>query len=102
MSEPVTEVSTQIFSIDCFLDSRTNDTIDTTNENILNNTYYIKLLLMAIFPFIIGITCYTVWYVIGRVKKNLSLVNSRAISSIIIVLFMIHPNICQYMFSIFK
>jgi len=58
---------------------------------------------MALFPILIFVGCYIVWYFIGLAKTNLRhLTKQRAISSLVIVLFLVHPDIVQYMFSVFN
>lgn len=58
--------------------------------------------MMALLPFILFLICYAVWGVIAYKKKDFSTLKNRAISSLVILLFLVHPNIVQYMFGAFK
>jgi len=106
LSEPVSEISSQIFSVDCFIDLRdasSNLTVEAIEtDDSLFNVFYIKLIMMALLPFLVFISCYAIWYVIGCVRKNQKVTKSRSISSLVIILFLVHPDIVQYMFSIFN
>eukprot|EP00349_Pseudokeronopsis_sp_Brazil_P012001 CAMPEP_0202978386 /NCGR_PEP_ID=MMETSP1396-20130829/84826_1 /ASSEMBLY_ACC=CAM_ASM_000872 /TAXON_ID= /ORGANISM="Pseudokeronopsis sp., Strain Brazil" /LENGTH=161 /DNA_ID=CAMNT_0049717339 /DNA_START=282 /DNA_END=767 /DNA_ORIENTATION=- len=75
----------------------TDDEIET--DDSLFNVYYIKIIMMALLPFLIFIGCYGIWYLIGLCQRSLSKTKSRAIASLVIVLFLVHPDIVQYMFS---
>mmetsp|Transcript_9017 Transcript_9017/g.6792 ORF Transcript_9017/g.6792 Transcript_9017/m.6792 type:complete len:106 (-) Transcript_9017:66-383(-) len=78
----------------------TDDEIET--DDSLFNVYYIKIIMMALLPFLIFIGCYGIWYLIGLCQRSLSKTKSRAIASLVIVLFLVHPDIVQYMFSMFN
>lgn len=58
--------------------------------------------MMALLPILLFMMCYAVWSVIAYIKKTKEVLRSRAISSLVILLFLVHPNIVQYMFSAFK
>jgi len=58
--------------------------------------------MMALLPLLIFISCYAIWYIIGAFKRSQAVTKSRAISSLVIILFLVHPDIVQYMFSIFN
>lgn len=54
-------------------------------------------------PIILAGICYGAWYI--RSKKmpgGFEEVKGRAISSLIVLLFLIHPNLVQYMFDTFN
>jgi len=74
LTEPVSEISSQIFSVDCFIDTRdpasalTQDQIET--DDSLFNVFYIKLVMMALLPFLIFFSCYAIWFVIGAARRN--------------------------------
>ena len=55
---------------------------------------------MAVLPVFISLITYTVWAAWGKIKKQDNWKN-KAISSTIILLFLIHPNLVQYMFGAF-
>mmetsp|Transcript_9855 Transcript_9855/g.9728 ORF Transcript_9855/g.9728 Transcript_9855/m.9728 type:complete len:161 (-) Transcript_9855:379-861(-) len=68
LTEPVSEISSQIFSVDCFIDLRdTNDTRteeEIETDNSLFNVFYIKIIIMALVPLLVFLGCYMIWYVI--------------------------------------
>ncbi len=55
--------------------------------------YYQKLLMYAVLPFIITVISYTFWFIFAAIKRDISLITNRAISTLVILLFMVHPNI---------
>ena len=57
---------------------------------------------MGLLPILLFVCCYIVWGIYSWKNKDYSNLKSRAISSLIILLFLFHPNIVQYMFSAFK
>ena len=57
---------------------------------------------MAFIPVILLIICYSVWLIIAKIKKDLSILKTRAISSLVILLFFVHPNIVQFLFGLFN
>ena len=98
-SQQVAEVSTQIFSLDWFLDQRKYGRSNTTS------LYYIKMIMIGLLPIVITIWCYIVWtiyywFIKAKVSKDKKI--SRIVSSIIILFLFIHPSLVQYMFSIFE
>ncbi|CDW80304.1 UNKNOWN [Stylonychia lemnae] len=95
-TKKVATFSTQIFSIDCFLDERTSDDINETQKG--SRIFFQKMILVALLPFILSIGCYIIWYLIGYFKKELQNKKSKIMSSLVILLFLVHPSIIQYMF----
>ena len=63
---------------------------------------YIKVLIISILPIVFFIVCYCVWAIISCRNRDPKLLKTRAISSVVILLFFIHPNIVQYMFDMFN
>ncbi|CDW74982.1 UNKNOWN [Stylonychia lemnae] len=96
---------TQIFSFDCFLKER----IITNNSTGIYQTYqqdlrifYQKLILIAILPFVLTISCYLIWKIIQRIRKDIQQVNDKIVASLVIVLFLAHPSLVTQSFSIFQ
>ena len=89
-----------MLSIDCFLGTSTETSLEANNDFF--RIYYIKLLIMGLLPILLFLCCYIVWGIYSCKTKDYSNLKSRAISSLIILLFLFHPNIVQYMFSAFK
>eukprot|EP00347_Sterkiella_histriomuscorum_P011011 403374086 len=130
-SKQVATVSTQIFSLDCFLDQRiqyynTNYVIENevlsykpSYQDTQVRIFFQKMIMIALLPFILVLFCYVGWYLIKlivikrRQKANLDeslevklyqkyKVKGKIIASIVIVLFLVHPSIIQFMFYDFK
>jgi hypothetical protein len=98
-SSTVSEASTQIISVDCFLTSAKK--IVDLDANYFH-TFFVKLLIFALMPFLIGLASYTFWAVNKCLKKLDLFQTAKFISTLVISLFIIHPNIVQYMFNDFS
>ena len=61
-----------------------------------------KLLIFALLPILMGIVSYSVWWANQCIKKLSVFEGNKAISTLVISLFIIHPNIVQYMFNDFN
>lgn len=57
---------------------------------------------MGLLPIIIALIVYSFWYIYRAFKKNAIEVGGKAISTVVILLFLVHPNIVQSMFFNFK
>lgn len=57
---------------------------------------------MALLPIILTMLVFGVWGIIGRIKRDYSDLKTKGISSMVILLFLIHPNIVTTMFSTFQ
>jgi hypothetical protein len=70
-TKPVSEATTQILSVDCFIDTRANttgkltDNFDTDSVRI----FYLKLVMYAVTPFVIIIASYLVWTFIFMIRE---------------------------------
>ena len=98
-TEPVAQVSQQILSFDCFLDQRS----ESSDSNPIR-LFYQKMMMFALLPIILVICSILFWYFYylcyspSRIEKRAG----RIASTIIILFFLVHPTIVQYMFSNFK
>lgn len=97
MAEPVANAGTALLSLDCFLgkDEDTN----------FARPLYLKTLIMALLPIFVVILVYLFWSIVDFVKKadrDSSSIRTKATSSLIVVLFLLHPNLVQTMFKMFK
>eukprot|EP00347_Sterkiella_histriomuscorum_P017868 403347667 len=110
-SKQVATVSTQIFSFDCFLDTRgTNQTSSDQNpfeyiptqDNGFIRIFFQKLVMIALLPIILVLCSFGAWHLIRCISRRQFDVLGKAISSTVIVLFLAHPSIIQYMFFNFK
>lgn len=66
---PISEVSTQFLSLDCFLDTRkkTSDMQDSySGESQMFRIFFQKLIILAFSPMIIFAACFVVWQVIFK------------------------------------
>jgi hypothetical protein len=72
-------------------------------EDSFLRIYYQKLVMFALMPFIICGLSYLFWFFKSRkLPGGFSEVRGRAISSLVILLFLVHPNLVQYMFDTFN
>mmetsp|Transcript_17203 Transcript_17203/g.12286 ORF Transcript_17203/g.12286 Transcript_17203/m.12286 type:complete len:422 (+) Transcript_17203:512-1777(+) len=99
--EPISQMSSQIFSIDCFIDTRDMNSTSETDDSKFA-IYYIKLMMMAVLPFLILLASFLIWLLIVRITKQMHNLSARVVASFIIVLFLVHPDIVKYMISIFN
>ena len=96
--KPATGISTQIISFDWFLDQRKNGGL-----NIIR-LYYQKMIMYAALPLIMAVVStlfWTIFYCWAR-RTEANNKNGRIVASLIILFFLVHPSIVQYMFSNFK
>ncbi|CAG9330610.1 unnamed protein product [Blepharisma stoltei] len=85
-------VSEQVFSFDCFLDTgQGNDQV-----------YFNKLIIMSIIPAIIGLISILFWGSVAIYRKTLNSFKNDLISTIVILLFLFHPNLVKSMFAVFS
>lgn len=97
-SKSIDQITTQFYSLDWFLDQRNGGGVG------FIRLYYQKMIIYAIIPvflLIFSVLFWTVFYCFKK-KVNADKKNGRIIATIIILLFLIHPKIVQFMFSNFK
>lgn len=101
-SEPVGEVGTQIFSIDCFLrDEKTED--NAIAAYLLGiRSFFMKLFMTSVLPFLLFIMSLVTWRLLYLKNPDKEVIRSKSISSVVILLFLVHPNIVTYVFNAFK
>jgi len=101
VAEPVAEISKQMLSFDCFLDTRTDT--KTEQEDSLLRIQYQKMVIFSFMPLLLASASYCFWLVRSKwLEGGFEVVKGKAISSLIIALFMIHPNLTQFMFDVFN
>ena len=89
--ESAGSVTGRIFTIECLM------------EDILRlDTYFSQLILFAILPFIILIICSMFWALKSLINKQWAYMRNELVASIIIVMFLFHPQILRYMMSAFS
>lgn len=89
-TSPVSEASTQVVSVDCFMAEKASFA---SEEGSYLKTYFIKLAIFAMLPILLGVISYTVWGVQKCIKKLKEFQSGKAIATLVISLFTIHPNI---------
>eukprot|EP00347_Sterkiella_histriomuscorum_P008702 403344080 len=99
--KPVAQVSQQLFSFDCFIDTR-KDSNDQETSNDTFRIFYQKLVMLAVFPILLLLFCQGFWAIHHRIMSLKVPPWNKIISTLVILLFLVHPNIVQYMFSNFK
>ena len=80
----------QLFSMNCFM-----------QEMFTLNVFFQLLILFAVLPPIILVVCSLFWTTKSLIKKNWSYMKYELVASIIVVMFLFHPNISRYMMSAF-
>jgi hypothetical protein len=104
VNEPAGEVATQIFSIDCFVNGYTKSTgvSEFSNPESFYRIFYIKLLMFVLLPFLLTMISFGVWWLISYKEANRSeILKTKAISTVVILLFFVHPNIVKQVFQTF-
>ncbi|CDW88401.1 UNKNOWN [Stylonychia lemnae] len=107
-NETVGEASNQIFSVDCFLNSdqgygtQQNQRDQKGQQSFPIRIYFFKLLLFALLPFLLVTICYIVWVIILRKEPDKEILLNKSTSSVVILLFLVHPNIVQIVFNAFN
>ena len=87
-------VSDQIFSVDCYLDS--------SNSNDRSQGYYVKICMMAAIPFFIFLISYIYWIAHSFMMDTFKYLKREVYSTIIVLFFLVYPNIVKLLFSNFN
>ena len=93
VQQDTAEVSNQLFSLECYL------TADGTSEP--SNSYYSKLVLMAVVPFVIFLISFLYWLGIAFTRDDNSYLKREMYATTIVLYFLIYPNIAIAMFRNF-
>ena len=99
-TEPVAQVSQQILSVDWFLDQRNSG----GGAGNFIRLYYQKMIIYALLPILLALGCIAFWSLFFWKKRTgmEGKKSSRIMASLIILFFLVHPTIVEYMFSNFK
>eukprot|EP00347_Sterkiella_histriomuscorum_P024148 403332142 len=105
--KPVAQVSNQIFSFDCFVDTRqtSEEMTDSSKKDDYTSffrVYYLKLIIFAILPVGLMLLCQSFWAIYHKLFKIRSTIINKVMSTLVILLFLVHPSLVQYMFSNFQ
>ena len=87
-SKPVGQVSKQLVSFDCWLDTRKSN-----SDQPSASMFYYKLVMMAAMPFLCVIVSFGFWRLWWIYKKRTFIYLGKAVSTLIILLFLVHPSI---------
>jgi hypothetical protein len=83
-----------VFSFDCFLFG------NSFTDHV--GVYYEKLIFYGLSPLILTFLSVIYWLIYCRIKKNYTYFKDCLISTVVVLLFLIHPNISSAMFSAFN
>ena len=59
-------------------------------------------MLYAAMPLFLIVVSYIVWGIISCRNSDKSIIKVKATSSVVILLFLVHPNLVNYVFNVFK
>jgi hypothetical protein len=88
-------ITEQVFSYDCLISYYD---ASLTSEDM----YFIKMIYMALLPFSIIIIAFFIWGIIAMMQQSTKPLKDEFASTVIILLFLIHPNIVRHLFSTFS
>lgn len=71
-------------------------------DNAGERVYYIKLIIYALLPLILSLAAFTFWFIYSGIKKTRQHLRHYLISTIVILLFMVHSDITKKMFASFN
>lgn len=66
------------------------------------DTYFLKLGIFALMPVILAVISYLFWWVQKCINSGLGFQAGKAMATIVVSLFTVHPNIVQTMFDDFN
>jgi len=85
-------VTEQAFSVDCFL----------ADNQSTSSSYYRKMTIMVILPIALVLLSVLFWTVIAIKKREKRLLTRELAATIVILFFLIHPNLVKMLFSMFS
>ncbi|CDW77647.1 UNKNOWN [Stylonychia lemnae] len=108
-SQTVAQAQTQVLSIDCFINKGLGQSQKFGEEQIqqslesgiTSSLLYLKLLMFAVLPFLLAILSYAFWMIVSCKKQSKNILMTKAVSSLVILLFLIHPTLVSYFFKAF-
>jgi hypothetical protein len=80
------------------LDTRDQETGEDTGIRV----FYQKMIIALVFPVVLIIGAFLFWLLVAAKRKSMKNFKSRAITTIIILLFFAHPNIVKMNFDSMK
>eukprot|EP00347_Sterkiella_histriomuscorum_P009615 403340531 len=100
-SQPVAQASTQVLSVDCFLNTRLEGSELDEGQGVMSSILYLKLLMFALLPILLGVSSYTIWSIISCKGNDKAILRTKAVSSLVILLFLVHPSLVSFFFKAF-
>jgi hypothetical protein len=76
-------------------------TLSTAGESFFD-TYFLKLGIFALMPIMLGVISYIFWWVQKCINSALGFQGGKAMATVVVSLFTVHPNIVQTMFDDFN
>ena len=93
IQKAASNVIEQIFSLECFLETKDYD--------FHKEAVFLKAIIMSLAPIIIAVIAAAFWGVVSVVKKNKSVFRNELFATILILFLLVHPFITKAMFSLF-
>ena len=88
--ESVGSASDHVISFDCYFGGAGKDAgVD---------IYFDKLILAAVLPLALMLICFIIWGIVAVIKQNTSYLKREGITTLVILYFLIHPNLIQTFF----
>jgi hypothetical protein len=85
-------VTEQAFSVDCFL----------ADNKSTSDSYYRKMTIIVLLPIALVLLSVLFWTIIAIKRKNMKLLTRELAATIVILFFLIHPNLVKMLFSMFS
>jgi hypothetical protein len=90
--ETVGSATDQLFSFDCYLDGNFTGT----------DVFYQKLVIVGMLPVVVVLVAACFWLPVAVVRRSTQVLKNQLVSTIIVLLFLVHPSIVQTMFKAFS
>ena len=94
LKENAANVSTQLFSFDCFITSGSAD-----NQA---DTIYLKIVVVAGIPVLILLLSGVFWGLVSLLWRSKGYLKHQLVNSIVVMFFVAHPSIITFMFDMFN
>jgi len=88
----VGEASEQLFSFDCLIGANGSQA----------DVYYWKIVIMALMPLLLIAASVLFWAAVAWKKRNWRLMRQECVATIVIIFFLIEPNLVDSLFSLFS
>jgi hypothetical protein len=85
----------QFLSVDCYLG-------DSSDDDAYKNLYFDKLIIIALIPVIFSLTATAFWTFHFAVRRDKEVFGKQWVATLVVLFFLIHPNILRSNFSYFS